>query len=302
MIDLSRLTHFVALARAGSFVRAAEELHLSQPALSRSIQALERQYGVTLFDRGRAGVTLTPFGRQVLARAEDLLFNADSLERAIAAEATGVSGAVGFGISPNAANVLLPSLLLSLFGEYPDVRVKAVIGSAGTLIRQLLDGEIEFFISRRDPSNAYDRIDIEKIADARVCFLVREGHPLASQRRRPVPLTALAHYPRLSVTAWNEALASLASPEVRELIRATVEVDNFELLADVAARSDAILISSYGHAVNRLVQLAVDESDLEPYGSEVAFFTLRGRTRSPASEAVAAMLRGLAAHQRLAQP
>lgn len=52
MIDLYKLRYFVTVARVGTFVQAAEELHVSQPALSRSIQSLERQFGVTLLDRG----------------------------------------------------------------------------------------------------------------------------------------------------------------------------------------------------------------------------------------------------------
>ena len=72
MLDLYKLQHFVVVARTGSFRQAAEQLHLSQPALSRSIQALERRYGVTLLDRSRTGVHLTTVGQQLLARAHQI--------------------------------------------------------------------------------------------------------------------------------------------------------------------------------------------------------------------------------------
>jgi DNA-binding transcriptional LysR family regulator len=300
MIDLSRLRHFVVVAEAGSYVQAAEELRLSQPALSRSIQALERQYGATFFDRGRTGVTLTPFGRQFLVRAQDLLSNAESLEHAIEAASAGISGTVSLGVSPNAANVLLPSLLLSLFSDYPDIRLTAVLGTPGTLARRLLDGEIEFFISRHDPDLAYERIQSEPIGEARACFLVREGHPLLGMD--PLPVTALAPYPRLAATAWNEILPRVVQADVIDSLWATAEVDNFELLAGVAARSDAILVSAYGYTVADLVMLPVDLSGLKSSGTNVGFFTLRVRTLSPAAQAVGAILRNLATQRGFAVP
>jgi DNA-binding transcriptional LysR family regulator len=292
MIDLNRLRHFVVVAEAGSYAEAAAELHLSQPALSRSIQALERQYGVLFFDRGRSGATLTPFGRQFLARAQDLLSNAESLEHAIEAASAGISGTVTLGISPNAAAALLPRLLLSLFGEYPDIRLTAVLGTPDELARHLLDGDIEFFISRRDPTTVYERVHTESIGEARACFLVREGHPLLGSET--VTVTALAPYPRLAPSAWNATLNRIVAPEEVEPLRATVEIDNFEMLADVAARSDAILVSTYGNTVPDLVPLPVDPPTLAAHAADVGFFTLRGRTLSPAAEAVGAILRTMA--------
>lgn len=88
-MDLRRLQHFVTIARLRSYHRAAEHLHLSQPALSRSIQALEAQYQVRLFDRGRGGIELTSIGAQLLKRAEDLLHNAGSMEELLRGAAEG---------------------------------------------------------------------------------------------------------------------------------------------------------------------------------------------------------------------
>jgi DNA-binding transcriptional LysR family regulator len=83
VLDLYKLQYFVVVAKTGSFRQAAEQLHLSQPALSRSIQALERRYGVMLLDRSRTGVYLTAVGQQLLARAEELIYNAETLEHIV---------------------------------------------------------------------------------------------------------------------------------------------------------------------------------------------------------------------------
>ncbi len=85
--DLRQLRYLVAVAESGSFRAAAERLHVSQPPLSRQVADLERTLGARLFDRHAGGVTLTPAGRVALAGAQALLAQAQSLSRAIAAEA-----------------------------------------------------------------------------------------------------------------------------------------------------------------------------------------------------------------------
>ena len=74
-MDLKRWTHIVAVADRRSFVRAAEEVHLSQPALTRSIQAAEAELGLLLFDRGTQEVVPTPAGEFIVARARQLVFD-----------------------------------------------------------------------------------------------------------------------------------------------------------------------------------------------------------------------------------
>jgi DNA-binding transcriptional LysR family regulator len=105
----------------------------------------------------------------------------------------------------------------------------------------------------------------------------------------------------VSGTAWNESLAGLTRQDVRESIEATVEVDNCELLASVVASTDAILIASE-RDVPGLAELAVNLPDREWYRSEVGFFTLRGRTLSPAAEAIGSILRDLAVREGVTQP
>jgi DNA-binding transcriptional LysR family regulator len=82
-MDIKRLTHFIALAEERRFVAAAARMHLSQAAFSRSIQALEDQLGLRLFDHGPQGVALTQMGETVLQRAKALVFESRCLDRDI---------------------------------------------------------------------------------------------------------------------------------------------------------------------------------------------------------------------------
>src|SRR3569623_1754689 len=99
-MTLVQLRHLIALVESGSFSRAAESLFLTQPALSRSIRALEDEMGQPLFDRIGRRTELTPFGRDVLERARHIVFEADEL----AASGLGKAGSlrIGMGSGPGA--------------------------------------------------------------------------------------------------------------------------------------------------------------------------------------------------------
>lgn len=291
MLDLHKLHHFVVLAHTGSFIKAAEALHLSQPALSRSIQALERQYRVTLFDRSRTGAVLTPVGKQLLARAEDLLFNATALEQALEGAAAGVNGLVRFGIGPSAADLIVPRLLEVVLAKYPDIRVNVVIGSVASMMRQLLDTEIDFFIGLRTP-HISERVGVEPLWVSGPAFLVRPEHPLLATT--PVPLEALRSYPRIGPTAWNKTLAHTVPEEARSWLNATIELDNFELAAKTAATTDAILVASDIHEVAHLTPLPIDTATQPLRRAVVGLYRIQSRTMSPTTATVVHLIRHIA--------
>ena len=97
MLDLRRLAHLVALADERHFARAAEQMHLSQPAFSRSIQALERNLGQRLFERETGEVRPTPAGVFLIDKARRLLFDARCLQRDAELYALGDLGDARFG-------------------------------------------------------------------------------------------------------------------------------------------------------------------------------------------------------------
>ena len=110
-MTLVQLRHLTSLAQTGSFRRSAEALFLTQPALSRSIQALEEELGQRLFDRIGWRSELTPFGREVLARAKRLITEAEHLKESAARLQTGQAGRSGPSVSSpiSAFSVPVPS-------------------------------------------------------------------------------------------------------------------------------------------------------------------------------------------------
>ncbi len=99
-MDLKRIHYALALARELNFVRAAERLHLSQPALSRSIQTLEDELGLQLFDRDNRNVSVTRAGKVFLEQARRLAGQLHSLEQEMTLLRNGEIGEVVFGTGP----------------------------------------------------------------------------------------------------------------------------------------------------------------------------------------------------------
>lgn len=144
MIDLYKLHHFVVLVRSGSYVQAAQRLALSQPALSRSIQSLERRIGARLLYRSKAGLTLTAIGEAFYTQAEQLLLRAENLEENVKLMLRGAKGEVRFGIAPAAASVFLRRLLPWVQEHYPDVRVHVTIAALDEMRAQLIERKLDF--------------------------------------------------------------------------------------------------------------------------------------------------------------
>ncbi|PTM98019.1 DNA-binding transcriptional LysR family regulator [Streptomyces sp. VMFN-G11Ma] len=138
-LDLRKLRYFVAVADRLHFGRAAEELHIAQPVLSRQIRALEQDLGASLFARDRHGVELTDAGRQLLAEAGPLLASTQALRRRVSAAAGGKRRLmVGFR-----AGVAVTPAARAFEDRHPDVVVDVQRIEADDQAAMLLDGRID---------------------------------------------------------------------------------------------------------------------------------------------------------------
>src|SRR6476659_5615568 len=121
-LQLAQLEAFLAVARAGTFSRAAEELLVSQPAVTARIQGLERAVAASLFVRGRGGSRLTDAGRALLPYAERVLAAADGGRRAVAEITAGTAGRLTIGAAPAVSTYVLPAVLHQFRDEHPGVQ------------------------------------------------------------------------------------------------------------------------------------------------------------------------------------
>ncbi len=289
-MDLKRWSHIVAVAERRSFARAAELVHLSQPALSRSIQAAEAELGLRLFDRGGQAVVPTPAGEFVVERARQLIFNSRCLARDVELYASRGLGDTAFGVGPFPAATFLAALLAGVRRDFPGICLRVEVSNWQLLLQRLREEDIEFFVADMRDLPADPALRIRALRQEPGGFYVRAGHPLAG--RRPVTLAQ----------AWSHGVASVRVPQA---VRATLarllglgapadlafalECDDVAVLKSVALASDVVLAAPHAAVAaeigaGALHALAV--SDLPPLASSMGIVTLHGRTPSPMADLV----------------
>jgi DNA-binding transcriptional LysR family regulator len=279
MLELSRLIQLLAIARTGSFSRAAEELHITQPALSRSVAAIEQRFGFKLFDRGRGGVSPTRVGAQFLADAEALVRDAKVMEHNLRLYSGGDAGRLTFGLGPLIASLVLARLGAELLAERPRLQLRCSIKPATVLMRELLDDEIELMFCASNQIAPAEEIDIRPVGAVDLAVFVREAHPLAHE-----PSIRMADLRKFPFACSAELRTHRLPGRGGALI-----CDNFEILREVVLRGDTAWLSSpqmlaADLAAGRIVQLPMAE--LPVRASEVAVVTLNGRASSPSAMAV----------------
>jgi DNA-binding transcriptional LysR family regulator len=275
-LTLVQLRHFVTLASARSFVRASAMLYMTQPALSRSIKALEDDLGQALFDRTKRRVELTPFGQQALPRARLLIEDAQGFARLGRGLDALDGGRFRLGLS-SGPGILLSRVVMDHFAKrYQNLHVDIVRANTEALTLMLRERQVDaLVVDVRSLRPAAD-LAVSQITEMKGAFLCRPGHPLA--RQRTASFARLLDFPVVS-TPLSDELArilverygALAHPE--RMIRMTS--DELSHLADLARGSDAILFAIRACAPD-LVEVKLKPA-LEA-SARYGLVTLAGRT------------------------
>lgn len=297
MVDLKRLGHLVALADECHFARAAERVHLSQPAFSRSIQGLERDLDMRLFDREAGAVKPTPAGLFLVERARRLLFDARCLQRDTALYRESKLGDTAFGAGPFPAATIMPLVATQLRREYPGVCLRLEMNNWQLLLERLLREDIEFFVADVRDIPADPALHIASVGRQSAHLYARKGHPLAS-------------HPCTFAQAWGHGMAATRLPTpMKGLIAGLIglpkgqmpamalECDDMALLRTLAQDTDTVIAASDASVqasvrAGALVRLAV--TDLPQVYSEMGVVTLVNRTPSPMAQLAIACVRAVA--------
>lgn len=146
-MELRRLRYFATVADLLNFSRAAERLHISQSALSRQIQILERELRVQLFDRIGRGIALTPAGEDLLARCHAILQDVSAIHSRAGELAGGTKGILRIGATPQTFESLVSRVLVEYRRIVPNVDISLVEDGSGTLLKHVERGLIHLAIS-----------------------------------------------------------------------------------------------------------------------------------------------------------
>ncbi len=143
MPSLQQLRYLAALAETLHFRRAAEECHVTQPTLSAQLRELEARLGVTLVDRARGKVVLTPVGREIAARARTVLREVAEIRELARQGGGALSGTIRVGVVQSLGSYLLPLLVPELRGRHPELRLYIREGLPRALQSQLSEGTLD---------------------------------------------------------------------------------------------------------------------------------------------------------------
>jgi DNA-binding transcriptional LysR family regulator len=241
--DLRRLQYFIAVARERNFTRAAERLHVAQPALSRQVRLLERELGVELLHRTTHEFELTEAGEFLLQRGPVLLGAADELWRNVRTYGTGERGGVLIGYGGSASYETAPRLLEALTERYPGIVVTTAVKSVDEIVAGLRDGSIGLGLVRCASETA--DLEMRTIRLERQGLLVRRDHRLASRSAVSIGDVAddrLLLHPRDANPGHYDAVLGLCREQGFEP-RVSLRTLSFDLAYTPVLRGEAVVIT-----------------------------------------------------------
>jgi DNA-binding transcriptional LysR family regulator len=289
-MTLVQLRHLIALAEQSSFSKAASAVHLSQPALSRSIRALEEELRLPLVDRIGRRVELTVHGRDALERARQIVFDADELRARAQRVKEHAAGTLRIGMGSGPGAMLMTALLQKVCADHGRLRLAITRSGTELLVQALRDKALDGVVVDARSMRPAPDLRAEFVHEMRGAFLVRRGHPLA-RRRRALGFDALRAHPIASTPLSDEVARLLVErygPQAHPESAVTLRCDELSSLVELARTTDAVLLAVRAAAPD-LVELKLTP----PLNATARFglVTLARRTESPALELVRALMR-----------
>ncbi|MDV5227409.1 LysR family transcriptional regulator [Providencia rettgeri] len=177
-IKLNQLKAFVEVSRHGSIRAASRFLHLSQPALTKSIRELEGSLGAKLFIRSNQGIYLTDCGESFLRRAsiilEELRVGQEEIQQRL-----GLSGGtINIGVAGSIARSIMPKVIIQFHRDFPNLKVRIMEGQLLTMLPQLRQGELDFTVNTYYPGSLDAEFNFERLMQKEYKVIMRKDHPM----------------------------------------------------------------------------------------------------------------------------
>lgn len=192
-MELDQLRYFLQVAERGNFTRAAEDVMISQPALSRSIQKLEDELGQPVFERKTRSVALTDAGILLQARAQQVLSIIEDTKAEITDD--GQSGRIRIGAIPTIAPFFLPEVLQGFSATFPNATIIVQENTTDVLLKKCTQGELDLAILALPVPAKY--LDVEELFEEELFLVLPPDHPLTDKKRirlsdvEPLPFVLL---------------------------------------------------------------------------------------------------------------
>lgn len=293
-MELRKLRHAVTLAHHLNFTKAADALNLTQSALSRSIQALEEECQLRLFDRNRNAVAITAAGKDFVSHAQGLLRKETELMEMVSHAAKGDGGNIALGMAPLAARTLLAPLMVEMIAK-PGFHAAVTVGTPKKLLPMLMNEEIHIGVCTGRDMSSHALLASVPLATFPISMIVRSNHPLTRQSR--VVPSDLERYPQLRTRPFDveddEPGTEYALPQTRPAL----VIEDYDVLMRITSTTDAIWITSPICARERistgeLTQIPIFWLPQTPHATMTAYY-LKNRTLSPTSNYILGRIQSL---------
>lgn len=286
-MDVTLMRSFLAVVDTGAITEAAARLSITQPALSRRIQALEEHFGVALLNRGRKGVTVTDVGELVAREARVLVSRFDNLRNEITSHVGLETGTVRLGGGATAVSFVLPKAIADFQVRHPGVRFQLKEAGSREVEQNVVDGALELGMVTLPVSRP--ELDVRPLTDDRIVLIAPQDHPLAGPGQ--VPLSAL-HGAALVGFERGSAIRQLVDTGLRQAgisMNVVMELRSIPaIIRMVRSTGNLAFVSAMGvDAEPDIALLQVEKLDIR---RTLAVISRRGAALSPAASAFAATM------------
>ena len=284
-LNLHHLRVFAAVAQYGSFSRAGVALRLSQPAVSKTVQELERQTQLALFDRSGRAPRLTDAGNALFARARELFGVERVAEEELAALRGLERGVLRVGASTTVATYFLPPLLARFHRQHPGVTLRVVSANTRAIARRLLEGRLDIALVEGPVS--HERITVLPWREDELVVIAPASHPLVRKQR--VRAADLVNEPFIlrEPGSGTRVVAEAALAEHGVHPGTTVQLGSTEAIKQAVAAGLGLAVVSRASAADQLALGHIAVIPLRGSGFRRALTELRLTGRSPSAAAAA---------------
>lgn len=246
-MNLRKFSHFLAVVENGSFRKASEAVHLSQPALSRSLKSLEDELGIPLLDRAYGRIVPTAYSQPIVDHirrmtAEDRALK-DSVRRIKGLE----EGEIRIGFGPFAAATALPSVMREMVSRYPKLRLSVEIANSGLLLELLKQDRLDLVVGDSRYSVDLGEVSVIQMSKQQIAVVASRSHELA-RRAGQLTLADLKDRSTGAPTLPPDLLQSFKGHGLVDF--PTLTCDDMRVLAELAENTQLIAL---------VPQLVVDE-------------------------------------------
>ncbi|AQV94082.1 LysR family transcriptional regulator [Cupriavidus necator] len=235
---MRKLAHLLAVAEAQSFRKACDVVHLSQPALFRSVQSLEDDLGIRLLERKYGRVELTRHSVPIVEKARRLIEEARAFEEAVRRVKGLEEGDIRIGFGPFASATVLPSVMKEVIGNHPGLHVAIEITHSKLLVEHLKNGRLDIAIGDSRSVFEEDDISMIKLPKQEISLVARREHALF--KNQAITFDALRAHSLGAPTLPSDLISQFAQVGVAHW--PTVTCDDLKVLLQLASETDLIIM------------------------------------------------------------